>query len=139
MPHVFVMYHPPATYVIFRPPHITEGQLVYFGSPSEPLFGFLSSAGHPVPPNSNVADFVLTLINSDFEAVGVETADVNALVAAFCALGTQGTTRSGGGVRESAAVAVAPPQRASWMSRLLILAGRDAREVIRDPGILFVR
>mmetsp|Transcript_6200 Transcript_6200/g.14571 ORF Transcript_6200/g.14571 Transcript_6200/m.14571 type:complete len:601 (-) Transcript_6200:406-2208(-) len=118
---------------------MSSGQLVYFGAPSEPLFGFLSSAGYPVPPNANVADFVLTLINRDFEAVGVKTADVNALVAAFAALSTQGTSRSGGGFLASGALAVAPPQRASWMSRLLILAGRDAREVVRDPGILFVR
>lgn len=126
------------------------GKLVYFGRPGGRLLSFLDVQGYPVPQHCNVADFVLALINQDFKDAGVKTADVGALAAAFkgvsaqdpevlevvqvvsrkasSAITTSSSNPSGGGA-----------VRAGVAARLWYLMGRDARETLRDPGILGVR
>ena len=124
------------------------GKLVWFGARDAPLLNFLDQCGHPVPQHANVADFVLTLINADFEAAGVVTADVPVLVAAFAQLQGQPAVldmdldddaESAAAGMKARAEKVPAPKRAPWATRFLVLCGRDFKEVARDPGILGVR
>jgi hypothetical protein len=80
----------------------------------------------------------LTVINSDFLAAGVQVADVSALVAAFQVLEHESPQYHPTKL-ESAVEPQEDQERAGWLERLIILMGRDSREVIRDPGIVAVR
>mmetsp|Transcript_59169 Transcript_59169/g.118763 ORF Transcript_59169/g.118763 Transcript_59169/m.118763 type:complete len:607 (-) Transcript_59169:230-2050(-) len=120
---------------------MTSGKVVYFGSSGDHLLSFLRSAGHPVPQHANVADHCLTLINSDFVAVGVKVAEVSQLVAAFAALPPDpgSPRREIKGADASSQGTSNGSQGAGWLTRFAVLLERDAKEMLRDPGILGVR
>jgi hypothetical protein len=125
---------------------MTGGRVVYFGSPKERLLNFLDSNDHSVPQHANVADHVLTLINSDFSELvgsGVKVAEIDSLVASFEALPPDSSCssplRPHHKKQVDPAAASTPVGGASWFTRLAVLMGRDTREVLRDPGIVLVR
>lgn len=124
---------------------MSSGKLAYFGPPGQMLHDFLASLEHPVPPHCNIADFMLGLINQDFASVGMKTANLGQMVEAYQALAKkehlmselpQGQTSSN---KIQIVSNNTQTKRAGVFTRFLVLAGRDAKEMIRDPGIIGVR
>ena len=105
---------------------MARGRVCYFGDDAG-LKAFLATAGAPVPPNRDVAEYVLSLTNEDFPGHG----DLDAIVAKFRA--TRGD--------DAEAVDQAPPprRRAGFLTRFAVLCGRGFRELLRDPGVIMVR
>jgi hypothetical protein len=123
---------------------LATGRMVWFGPTGEPLKNFLASKEYPVPNSSNVADYVMSLINKDFAAAGLVTADLDVLVTGFKELRAQWedgkkANAASADVEVLAVVPVAMAQRANFFARFMVLCGRDFKEVTRDPGILGVR
>ena len=110
---------------------LAKGKVVYFGDPQEKLLTFFESQGHPVPTYGNIADFVLSLTNTDFPG----HADVDMLTKAFtfemAPLKEQ---------EEDIVDAITDVgTRAHRFSRFLTLCGRGSKEIMRDVGIIGVR
>lgn len=128
---------------------LATGRMVWFGPTGAPLQDFLALNGHPVPASHNVADFAMSLINKDFAAAGLVTADLGQLVASFKTVRAQwegsekvkaSAAHAAGAVQVLSVVAVAAAaKQAHVLARFLVLCGRDFKEVTRDPGILGVR
>ena len=101
--------------------------MCYFGDDAG-LKAFLASAGAPVPPNRDVAEYVLSLTNEDFPGHG----DVDAIVAKFRET-RAATTRCRRTRRHRRAAAP------GFLTRFAVLCGRGFRELLRDPGVIMVR
>jgi ABC-type multidrug transport system ATPase subunit len=123
---------------------MSSGKLAYFGPPGELLHYFLDQQGYPVPPHCNVADFMLGLINKDFASVGVKTADLDLMVKGYYDMAVAkkliAPTPQG---KKPEKIVIAKnkntDKRAGFFTRFTVLAGRDVKEMLRDPGILGVR
>mmetsp|Transcript_20406 Transcript_20406/g.52694 ORF Transcript_20406/g.52694 Transcript_20406/m.52694 type:complete len:600 (+) Transcript_20406:91-1890(+) len=125
---------------------MVDGRVCYFGAAGEAVVNYFAELGHPCPPMANPSDFILGLINKDFPG----HADTRMLTERWkVQIGQERTNqadeppafgvvvRHGG---EDEDVIIAPPRsRAIWPVRLLVLLWRDAREILRDPGIIVVR
>mmetsp|Transcript_16149 Transcript_16149/g.19100 ORF Transcript_16149/g.19100 Transcript_16149/m.19100 type:complete len:599 (-) Transcript_16149:179-1975(-) len=125
---------------------MSSGKLAYFGPPGEKLVNFLSSLGHPVPAHCNVADFVLGLINQDFASVGVKTADLSEMITSYQKLAESENLilpQPDGSKDPSEKIRITTNKnvqvRANILTRFIVLAGRDFKEMLRDPGIIGVR
>jgi hypothetical protein len=135
---------------------LSKGRLVYFGNPGDMLLKFLAHTGNEVPQHANIPDFVLSIINSDFAAVGVKVADLDVLVEEFVTM-REAEKQAGtwNKDRETRLLCMAEEtgfcerfcdkadagglSRASFLTRFVVLAGRDVKELTRDPGVLGVR
>ena len=112
--------------------YLAGGKLVYFGDPRDTLLAFFSAAGHPVPQYANIADFVLSLTNTDFPG----HADVDSLVARFL----DETSSKDDDHNAASSIQDQPAQfRASRLSRFVTLCERGFKEISRDFGIIGVR
>ena len=105
---------------------MARGRVCYFGDDAG-LKAFLATAGAPVPPNRDVAEYVLSLTNEDFPGHG----DLDAIVAKF--------RETRGDDAEAVDQAPPPPRRAGFLTRFAVLCGRGFRELLRDPGVIMVR
>jgi len=136
---------------------LSKGRCVYFGDPHELLVKFLADSGNEIPDHANIPDFVLSIINSDFAAMGMTAvADLDAMVKSFTTL--RGQEESAGTLnmkRISNISQIAEDTgfckrfcdgaddnevaQASFYTRFMALCGRNIKELMRDPGILGVR
>jgi hypothetical protein len=124
---------------------MARGQIVYFGEPGQRLQDFFGDSGYAIPLHCNISDYILSLINKDFENVGIRTADLDALAKSYEDLREHEVDdtelRRCIPPPEVAALGTLPPppNRASFWIRLLVLCQRDVTELTRDPGIVGVR
>jgi len=122
--------------------------LVYFGAPGQRLLDFLADINNEVPIHANVPDHVLSIINADFAETGKEVAEIDEMVAKFKALKQMEANAKDRDElprrlssfeemeRNEPTDSVA---RANFGTRLVVLMGRDFKELVRDPGIIGVR
>eukprot|EP00004_Rigifila_ramosa_P019488 TRINITY_DN4957_c0_g1_i1.p1 TRINITY_DN4957_c0_g1~~TRINITY_DN4957_c0_g1_i1.p1 ORF type:complete len:612 (+),score=201.49 TRINITY_DN4957_c0_g1_i1:52-1836(+) len=61
---------------------LSQGRLVYFGAAKEAL-GFFASVGQPIPAYFNPAEFIMDLVNDDFQKEEGLSIDVGAIVSAY--------------------------------------------------------
>ena len=97
---------------------MARGRVCYFGDDAG-LKAFLATAGAPVPPNRDVAEYVLSLTNEDFPGHG----DLDAIVAKF--------RETRGDDAEAVDQAPPPRRRAGFATRFAVLCGRGFLSVGR--------
>mmetsp|Transcript_15619 Transcript_15619/g.51119 ORF Transcript_15619/g.51119 Transcript_15619/m.51119 type:complete len:606 (+) Transcript_15619:65-1882(+) len=125
---------------------LAKGKVVYFGDPTATLLAFFEGCGYPVPHYANIADFVLSLTNTDFPG----HADVDLLTDAFAARSSEESSGEKGTKEDDddegpSFVALASRRsdsswsRASRLSRFATLCEREFKEIRRDVGIIGVR
>lgn len=122
---------------------LVSGRHVYFGPAGKDVIGYFGSAGYALPPMSNPADFIMTLINVDFP----NHADVDALVKRFASqeakeqvtTSAQKDEKNASNGRDHVVDQSRDARRPSWLSRFVTLSRRNVVEQMRDPGILGVR
>mmetsp|Transcript_11266 Transcript_11266/g.14548 ORF Transcript_11266/g.14548 Transcript_11266/m.14548 type:complete len:764 (-) Transcript_11266:453-2744(-) len=66
--------HQPSTAVYHRFDRVmilSRGKMAYCGKAGNYALDYLSSIGHPIPPNTNPAEFMVDLVNGDFNDVKI--------------------------------------------------------------------
>jgi ABC-type multidrug transport system ATPase subunit/ABC-type multidrug transport system permease subunit len=110
---------------------LTGGEVVYNG-PRASSIAYFSKVGYECPSFSNPADFILSLINTDFESHG----DVPKLVASFRE--SELSAASSGQSTENGAIENEKnPNPAIW--HIVVLSHRNLLNTVRNPGIILVR
>jgi len=122
-----------------------DGQVVYFGGAGEQAVTYFAHAGYECPVHANPADYIVGLINRDFPT----HADTDKLLQRW-AMHQMSDRKLGQTKSELDMLAhvsadqlkeahLPPATRAIWPVRFVVLMWRDARELVRDPGIIVVR
>jgi len=110
---------------------LTKGRVAYFGNTADVIEHF-ASIGHACPQYNNPADFLLGLVNVDFSG---DKAQVEDIVNAYRKVRPSAPPEACTATVLPLPVRQCPPE---WW-RTLVLLKRDFLEIMRNPGILWIR
>lgn len=125
---------------------LSTGKLVYFGSASQ-VVPYFSVLGHSCPQYTNPADFLLSLINTDFEG----HADISVLASALVksnesnpASPSAVTTVTGAAALEvksegTAMTNTSGSKKNPMTWQFIVLLHRNFLNTVRNPGVILIR
>lgn len=142
---------------------LANGRTVYFG-PTNDVVPYFAALGYPCPEYTNVADYVLSLINSDFEthadvdglcrafkesrrdAVVAEVAALDAAEAGYTGPARLETGDAPEGAADSSTTTLTKfdprpgkEYASSFWTQFVVLASRNWLNNLRNPGVFWVR
>jgi len=113
---------------------MTEGKVMYFGPTQDVISHFERVADQMCPANTNPADFVLAFTNKDFEG----HADIDKLADTWMSCVEERMAQRVLKVVNHSSSSCTP-HSAGFTTRLCALLSRDFKELVRDPGVIYIR